>query len=303
MRRKLALLSLLAIPFLGESQMVVMGGSSKQKLKDPETSIGTIYYDFSYISDTTQPERPTKEIMALSFSNDYSKFYSETYHRTDSLSRAEMNQQLKAQQGSANLTFNVTAPEGSKDQFLANSKDNLLAEEKRIAMNAYLIQTNNSTIDWQIEDSTKMIGGYNCQKAIGISFGRQYTAWFTTDLPYGFGPRRLWGLPGLILEAADSKERIVYHFKSYTPNTSETLGIPENAIVATQKEFDEMQKAFKANPSAFFNSGSTTNVPYTGNEKSGGSLNIKSMTINKKASSTSKGLKKLEMNYPIDLSK
>lgn len=58
-----------------------------------------------------------------------------------------------------------------------------------------------SEMEWQVEDSVKTILGYECTKAETDYHGRKWTAWFATDLPVSFGPWKLHGLPGLILEA------------------------------------------------------------------------------------------------------
>lgn len=58
-------------------------------------------------------------------------------------------------------------------------------------------------INWEILDIYKTILGYKVQKAIGKYRGRTYVAWFTRDISNSYGPWKLFGLPGLILEAHD----------------------------------------------------------------------------------------------------
>lgn len=62
---------------------------------------------------------------------------------------------------------------------------------------------------WELHDETKQIGDYLCFKATSFStvtnpkgkvFRRDYTAWYTPELPYKFGPAGYGNLPGLIIE-------------------------------------------------------------------------------------------------------
>lgn len=59
-------------------------------------------------------------------------------------------------------------------------------------------------IVWEISDSTKTVLGYDCVMATANYHGRDWTAWFTPDIPLQEGPWKLTGLPGLILEASES---------------------------------------------------------------------------------------------------
>jgi len=59
-------------------------------------------------------------------------------------------------------------------------------------------------IQWKLQDETKKIDSFTCQKATGKFRGRVWEAWFTSQVPVDAGPWKLSGLPGLILEAADT---------------------------------------------------------------------------------------------------
>lgn len=63
---------------------------------------------------------------------------------------------------------------------------------------------------WEIGDSSKTILGYDCVQATARYRGREWTAWFAPDIPVQDGPWKLCGLPGLILEASDSRHE--FHF-------------------------------------------------------------------------------------------
>lgn len=60
-------------------------------------------------------------------------------------------------------------------------------------------------LDWQLKDDTLHFGDFICQRA-DVSFGgREWTAWFTTEIPISDGPYKFAGLPGLILKISDKK--------------------------------------------------------------------------------------------------
>lgn len=80
-------------------------------------------------------------------------------------------------------------------------------------------------IDWQLKSDVKKIGKLNCNKAIANFRGREYTAWYTFDIPLPYGPWKLHGLPGLILEAYDTNKEVYFYFKSIEFPTKKKLTI------------------------------------------------------------------------------
>ncbi|UZO81431.1 GLPGLI family protein [Aquimarina sp. ERC-38] len=62
-----------------------------------------------------------------------------------------------------------------------------------------LYTTSNDSYKWQITKEEKKIGNYNCIKATLRLNNREYTVWFSTEIPISFGPLKLHGLPGLIV--------------------------------------------------------------------------------------------------------
>jgi len=66
---------------------------------------------------------------------------------------------------------------------------------------SFIISDTLHTPGWKLLDETKEIQGMKCQKAMATVYGREYEAWFSTTIPLPYGPWKLHGLPGLILEA------------------------------------------------------------------------------------------------------
>jgi GLPGLI family protein len=57
---------------------------------------------------------------------------------------------------------------------------------------------------WSFSQETQTICGYKCQKATCHWRGRDFVAWFTTEIPIRRGPWKFGGLPGLILKVYDT---------------------------------------------------------------------------------------------------
>ncbi len=104
--------------------------------------------------------------------------------------------------GSFSIRFNYT---GGIPKFVYyNNKQKTIFFRKIVGGEMVLVKDKLETIDWLITDETKTISSFLCNKAIGKFRGRTYQAWFTTAIPINYGPWKLQGLPGLVLEATDN---------------------------------------------------------------------------------------------------
>ena len=78
--------------------------------------------------------------------------------------------------------------------------------------NLYYIESLPLSFNWQIGDEMKEVCGYECIKATCHWRGRDFTAWFTPDIPVEYGPWKFGGLPGLIMKVSDNEG--IYTFEA-----------------------------------------------------------------------------------------
>ena len=60
-------------------------------------------------------------------------------------------------------------------------------------------------IDWVITDDTMTVCGLLCHRATGGLYGKEWSVWYTEEIPSPAGPWKLRGLPGLIVKAEDAE--------------------------------------------------------------------------------------------------
>lgn len=124
----------------------------------------------------------------------------------------------------------------SMQKLYKNIKENdMICEEQGIG-DKYWYRDSLHNQQWTLGSETKMIGSYECKKATCSYWGREYTAWFATEIPISNGPWKFGGLPGLILEVYDSERKIFYSLKSIQqPCVGKcTIGIETKKVISKQ---------------------------------------------------------------------
>ncbi|MEP6465727.1 MAG: GLPGLI family protein [Parafilimonas sp.] len=234
MRFLLVLIFFFSVTFCGNAQ--------------PDPAFGKIVYNFSQMRDTNNPSHFYKEEMMLLFSHNSSMYKSYTRIKQDSIREDRINEaQLN---GSNEVNMGVFVPTNREQLFTFKNLNNRYVEME-FANNKYLITQPLEKINWQIKKDTKKIAGYSCQKAACKFKGRNYTAWFSTEIPVSFGPWKLQGLPGLILEAYDDKKQVNFMCETIVLNEKTTsISLPADATKTNMDNYNRMVKAYTDNPNS-----------------------------------------------------
>jgi GLPGLI family protein len=119
---------------------------------------------------------------------------------------------------------------------------NKISFVQNIMDETYLVNETKKKIDWTITSETKKIGNFICYKAIGIFRQRTFYVYFCPDLQSSFGPWKLNGLPGVILEAQESNNllRIFAKQVDISKNNFSFFKIDNSFKVITLKDYVKM---------------------------------------------------------------
>ncbi len=264
--------------------------------QQPEAALARIMYEFTHINDTLQPEKPHKEEMVLYIGQQA------TLYGTYATER--INQQVKKQVEDPSFDGNITitgSARTTRESYYSKPAEHVFKQVNNLAGERYVIEEAYPVINWQLTNATKTIGGYTAQKATGSFKGRDYTVWFTTEVPFQAGPWKLLGLPGLVLEAADSRGEVRFQYAGFETLAvgDATVTLPDNAIATTEKAFNKLLKAYEKNPQAAMNARSRAGGQSSGAGSAMGGIDpsrIKSINVKKDATQTSS-----VTNNPVEL--
>lgn len=173
-----------------------------------QTGDGTVVelrYDVTQRLYVEDPEPNTDE-MVLLIGTSASRFYNYSdllrQQKQDSIVHAA-TAQLGLPMGAAMEGSVVMSGQGY-EVFKNLPAEGQLTYTESIGGKRYRVEEAMPAIDWQLADGDSTVADYRCQKAVAQWRGRQWTAWYTLDLPYSEGPWKLCGLPGTILAASDA---------------------------------------------------------------------------------------------------
>lgn len=211
------------------------------------------FYEYKFIPDSNHKEEVKKEMMLLDIDKKGSNYYSQDKFVADSIGRAELERQLKS--GGGNISVNRREKPGQVSYKVTKEyPDFKTFLFKNISTDRYKVKEDKKP-EWKILSDKQKIGEYNAQKATTSFGGREWTAWFSTDLPFQDGPYKFYGLPGLIVKVEDAtgshSMTLIGNKTVKSVDAEKDMQVPENVkILGFGKEIevtkDQFKKAWKA---------------------------------------------------------
>ena len=187
----------------------------------------------------------------LLIGEDQSKFYDYSAFRLDSVS---------AIPGVADDTVKKI-----KEEFINNEtyfgqevntslKDDKVTVYCDMAPERYKYEQKLPLMTWEETDETTDICGYPCKKAVGEYGGRKWQAWYAEEIPVPFGPWKMFGLPGLVLKAADESGNHCFEAIVFRQGDGEFAPskIPNQVSIGHEK-FIELKNEYDKDPEAAIN--------------------------------------------------
>lgn len=132
---------------------------------------------------------------------------------------------------------------GGENAVYLDLNANLSISQANILERSFIIKEELKKYEWNILSETKEIAGKKCIKAQPKN-NTSVTAWFTADIPLGFGPMGYYGLPGLILQL-ETATKIYTLQKMVYPKESPSMMPPSKGKEISRAEFDALLKKKK----------------------------------------------------------
>lgn len=160
------------------------------------------------------------------------------------LSDEDLNELNDARYMSFNLSSTLAA--SSNKYYIDLNSNGRFFKAKNMQMEYELIYFEQPK--WKIFEETKSILGYKCKKALKVdSYKSKTYVWFTEEIPYGFGPKTFFGLPGLILEIEKGNNVFVAKKIEINPKDIKIVKPKANLKTTTKEKEKIFSKIFDEN--------------------------------------------------------
>lgn len=215
-------------------------------------------YDYRFLRDTTDITSESTDRMILQVGYGISKFSSYRTMQIDSLIRVSTADQVQAN------------PEryigGTSWSVYKNYPTGKFTTTDKIATDWFLVEELIPELQWTLTDDTKEILGYKCKSAKCSFRGREYSAYYTDEIPVADGPWKFGGLPGFIMEVCDADNHYSFTCVGINSKADRTITMPEVSYNKTSRvKFYQTKYRYDTNPLSYLETVSGIKVNVTSN--------------------------------------
>lgn len=222
---------------------------------DDFTTLDSARFEITYkvekVPDTTKPNDKLIDVQRLLIGKEISKTCSYLLFQNDSICTILENQ---------DVNFPAPPSGAGTDEIYRNLLTGDIKVKKRVDETMFCYEENKPELNWRIHNNRKVIANYPCQNATVRFRGRNYEAWFTTEIPISVGPYKFGGLPGLILKIQDSNQNYAFRciglkkLNPLQPMKSQNFPCTET----TREELQSFLMRKYDNPTQYYNSRGVT---------------------------------------------
>lgn len=214
------------------------------------------YYEFTRTTVSSSSRRDT---LVLETGTEKSRFYDPSRQYRDSMVRASMNipntetiksiSIFKSENGKDLSTMQGTvssrADEGESYQIFKDLNTGKIKVVDYTSVNGKPFEYEDQVgpMNWKIQQiPDTIINSYSCKQARLNFRGREYTAWFSTEVPINDGPWKFTGLPGLIVKVEDSFQLFSFSLVGLEQTKMPVpIHIPAGSIKCSRADFEKMK--------------------------------------------------------------
>ena len=225
-------------------------------IANAQETANRFFYELTYAPNKDSLEKKNKEMTILDITKDKSIYRDYLAVSQDSILKLEVEAMQKA--GTfKDLSKSVKQPKFS--HIITKTYPSMDVSYADYILQDKVSYKDDKPFDWKISGDKAKIGEYNTQKATTSFGGRNWIAWFTTDVPFQDGPYKFKGLPGLIVKVEDdaknyswelkgNKKIVDYNAESYSEKLMKQFGQGRNNLEVNREKFEQMYAAYKKDP-------------------------------------------------------
>lgn len=228
----------------------IKSDSIAKKMLEPAQYLVT--YSYQFVRDAAYPADKRTGTTILEVGNNYNRFCDFYELRFDSICDETSRGNMSVVESSP-LMLSSLKKALFTESILIDKKANkaIIQRTAGLKTKRYQYEEECPTLKWEMLEGDTTIAGYHCNKAKTSLFGRDYIAWYSSEVNMPYGPYKFNGLPGLIFRVSDTQghfDFILNGLEKVDKYTPIYVWSSKDIIKTNRKTVRQIYKNFCADP-------------------------------------------------------